>query len=1244
MKQYIKLLYTGFLAITGILQAQNLSSNETYVYNRIYLEPVTYNASNPTANSSAKQLQNVQYLDGLGRPKQSIDIGATYNGKDMVSTYFYDPVTGRQDKQYLPVPKATLQGALQNVAEAGINSYYGVTNAFAEIKTENSPLARVLETAAPGDAWQMSSGKTQKMAYGFNTTGEVKKYTAIFDYTTFDAALTQTSAYPANTLYKTTATDEDGSVNISYKNGLGQVLLSKSRNGTDELDTYYVYNQYGQLAFIIPPAAKNQPLDDTTKSNLFYQYKYDVHNRLVEKKLPGKDWERMVYNKKGQVILYQDANLKSGKSNGGSTGSEAWLFTKYDQFGRVVYTGISRDGTSRQSIQAYVDNQVNSLTSPTGYEVKLTSAGFTSNGIASYYSNNSYPTVIQTLLSVNYYDEYPTVSGTPARDATILTQTTLSGDNLADKSTKTLPTASYIKNISDNKWTKTYFWYDEKSRNIGATEINHLGGTTKTYTQLDWAGLTKKVETYHQRLSSDAIVTVKERFEYSSRNFLEKHYHQVDSNPEELLAQYTYNDLGQVTNKKVGGNISSPLQSIDYAYNIRGWLTKVNDPANLNGKLFAYELRYNNPANASLAPAHFNGTITEVDWNSAADETRRRYGYLYDGVNQLTKANYQEPDHTVPQLKFYDEEVSYDYNGNIATLKRNGRPVKGTTPSVVDNLTYFYNGNQLSRITEASANKSGYPGGGLTNTYDPNGNMLTMPDKKITQEMLYNFLNLPENIVQNTTETQYYYRADGLKLKKVFSLSSQVIKTEYLDGFVYTTPYSGALKTAVEDDNDAAKEAATAGQEEALMLAEKRQVAVIDTGNPGNVATKPYFFPTAEGFYDYENKQYIYQYKDHLGNVRLSYAKDADGSAEILTANSYYPFGLNFISSGDMVGVYNPSTTYTNWKFGSKELETTSQYDFGWRQYMPDIGRWNGMDQLSESYASTSPYAYVLNNPVMMYDPDGRVSRDFFNSFWNSTPNGSTSTWTNTGMGFESGDNISVDYNGNYTSLNTNYSNGGIGERIYNISPVVFQGKGNAQTWNMGGNYLYNIWAMSEAFGKAAGEWDFQQRAAAAYTNCGHCNDKGGVIMMDSVWDVLGIALANAKPENKYAALALGGLAIVASKGRATSSVVKGEIAAERGGLNLFKWGAEQTGKLEWREGDYMLHLPNQGTPKLNWKANYGSLRREMGLGNPIYDSYRLPNGNLIPTGGFLNAERFTLQSRGWTYNPSVGAWMPPIK
>lgn len=109
-----------------------------------------------------------------------------------------------------------------------------------------------------------------------------------------------------------------------------------------------------------------------------------------------------------------------------------------------------------------------------------------------------------------------------------------------------------------------------------------------------------------------------------------------------------------------------------------------------------------------------------------------------------------------------------------------------------------------------------------------------------------------------------------------------------------------------------------------------------------------------------------------------------------------------------------------------------------------------------------------------------------------------------------------------------------------------------------------------------------------------------------------------------------------------TFGLLKSSLAAKQGGLNLFKFGyKEATSEAGWKEGDRFLKMFEQGSPKLNWKQNLGFLRKEMGTGNPIFDSYSLVNGNLIPTQGFLNAERNLLQSAGWNYNPSQGAWLP---
>ena len=75
------------------------------------------------------------------------------------------------------------------------------------------------------------------------------------------------------------------------------------------------------------------------------------------------------------------------------------------------------------------------------------------------------------------------------------------------------------------------------------------------------------------------------------------------------------------------------------------------------------------------------------------------------------------------------------------------------------------------------------------------------------------------------------------------------------------------------------------------------------------------------------------------------------------------------------------------------------------------------------------------------------------------------------------------------------------------------------------------------------------------------------------------------------------------------------------------------------RQGERSLlsRLPDQGTPRANWKQNSGVLRQEMNKGLPIRDASPGDTG-----GQFLNAERNLLRSHGWTYDPKTSYWMPP--
>ncbi|MDV7699527.1 DUF6443 domain-containing protein [Chryseobacterium soli] len=935
MKKIILILYL-FFAVWG--QAQNLTQAENYTYSRTYLEAVT------SEQPAAAQMQMVQYLDGLGRPVQNIAVKASPSAKDIVVPVTYDS-SGRPAKSFLPLPSDSQNGAYFPATNGNtVNTYYGVSNAYFETAYEKSPLSRPEKQAMAGGDWQMGGAHTQKVEYALNGAGKVNRFQAqsvwnpsagINDVSLViasDDAYTSGGYYNAGTLSETVTKDEDGNEIHSFSNSRGQNILVRQINtkadGTPEnLDTYYVYNESGSVVFIIPPKAAVSPISQSILDNLCYQYKYDGYNRLVEKKIPGKGWEYMVYDKSDRLVLTQDANLRAqGK----------WLFTKYDQFSRPIYTGILDSPPGRlQQVNAIQDLAFNN-------EVR-SSASWNNSGMDVYYTNNTaYPTTNFKLLSVNYYDEYP--SGVPDRPTQIQGNVTLSpvpasltSNGLSSlRSTKTLPTVSFTRNIENENWTSSVLWYDTLGRVIGTYEGNHLGGFTRTETLLDFSGITKEAYTFHSKNSSSVQVTVKDRFVYTPQNILTKHYQQINTQPEELLSEYTYNDIGQLTNKKTGAG----LQSIDYSYNIRGWLTGINaaDINNLGNKLFAYRIKYNTVEGAAVpnnsytnlqVKPRYNGSIAEVDWKTAsgANEPLRRYGYVYDGAERLLAGFFQVS--TNPYSKEYSEVMDYDLGGNITSLFRTGSASSGQA-EVMDDLSYTYlgNGNQLDYVTESGKGNalSGYPlahGKGASIKYDANGNITQHLDKS-HQKINYNFLNLPYQILfpSKSQNINYIYSSDGTKLQMI----KEGTVTDYLGAFQYTS-------------------STILGEQPFFVLANE------------------------EGYYDFTNSRYVYQYKDHLGNVRLSYAKNTSiGQPVILEENNYYPFGLKHAG-------YNTGDTTNNkfkYLYNGKELQSTGNLDYGWRQYMPDLGRWNGMDQLADKFHSTSTYAYVMNNPISLIDPDGR--------------------------------------------------------------------------------------------------------------------------------------------------------------------------------------------------------------------------------------------------------------------------------
>ena len=106
--------------------------------------------------------------------------------------------------------------------------------------------------------------------------------------------------------------------------------------------------------------------------------------------------------------------------------------------------------------------------------------------------------------------------------------------------------------------------------------------------------------------------------------------------------------------------------------------------------------------------------------------------------------------------------------------------------------------------------------------------------------------------------------------------------------------------------------------------------------------------------------------------MRLSYKDDGNQNPIVTDSNDFYPFGMSFVRNSEEDAHFGAGSYY-NYKYNGKELQETGMYDYGWRQYMPDLGRWYGMDQLGEHpyQIDKSPYAFTWNNPVNFVDPDG---------------------------------------------------------------------------------------------------------------------------------------------------------------------------------------------------------------------------------------------------------------------------------
>jgi len=273
---------------TAVLSA----GSGTSVYSQNYIIAQSIQRSGVTDEASidtlavTSMMQTAKYMDGLGRPIQTVTRKGSPLKYDVVQVNDYDPL-GREPFKYLPyvastndgrykpdavgTPSATLGGAV-NYAGSPHSQYYNNgttdkvvddTKPFAETRFASDPLSRPLEQGSPGIDWQpdatnayTSSDRTVKFSYETNAGSEVRVfiYTAPTPSTTLK--LSPAGYYASGQLLKTKTKDEQFNEVVEFKDQSGKVVLKKVQAPNSTwAETYYIYDDAGNLVVVLPPEA-----------------------------------------------------------------------------------------------------------------------------------------------------------------------------------------------------------------------------------------------------------------------------------------------------------------------------------------------------------------------------------------------------------------------------------------------------------------------------------------------------------------------------------------------------------------------------------------------------------------------------------------------------------------------------------------------------------------------------------------------------------------------------------------------------------------------------------------------------------------------------------------------------------------------------------------------------------------------------------------------------------------------------
>jgi RHS repeat-associated protein len=939
-----KQVYTIILSLIAVLDLAAQSTDRNYIKTNIYLDDTATGA-----------LTTIRYFDGMGRPVQVVQQnGGVANNQDLIFMQEYDG-KGRDTKTWLPVYKTGNNGNYcGTVPDDAKSQYNNDTYAYSEVIYEVSPLNRIKNRYGPGQSWRSGNGHSVAMDYLINNASYPCGY-----FSVSGDNLVCGGYYAKGSLTVIKTTDEDSNVSCEFTDKWNRVILQRQMNKTVPHDTYYVYDDLGNLRFVLPPIASDSlftttqttynPASNTALKDYAYIYKYDERQRCKEKKLPGADPIYYVYDKADRLIFSQDGEQRTNSD---------WSFCKYDTHGRIILSGVWKNSGKTQ---ADLVNQ---------YQNSLIVELFFSSGAYGYSWSTLTWVPDSATLQANYYDNPDNLLNTlDASTKEKVTYVATSGydtkyvnSSYPAFSSKGLLVGTRVKMLDNNsEEIVTAIYYDAKGRIVQQKSTNLLGGNEAEYYAYSFTGKPKKMQKVHTAAGKSTITEVYTyNYDHAERPTTTKY--QLDNHAEITLSSLSYDNFGRINEKKLHGE----KETIAYTYNIRNWLKTINS-THIKEKLDYYQYKGN------ILSTYFY-------WTTSEKAITRAYVYSYDGLDRMTKAQYLE---NSPHSSLFNEELVYDKHGNILELKRNAPVSPGSSSYATEQLYFGYAGNQL----RASGRQVGVYDLQSVKSYNKNGSLTSDLKRKIS-EIQYNALNLPEKITfRMGHSTRYGYDATGVKRRTehttvesatsvtataVTDFSSKEVSREVSKEFTFSllksgtsAPASGSSSTS-SSSASAASTSSTFLQHPTYLLIKDRTV----TDYCGNIVYENgilKYILNPEGYVTKDGDTPVYNYylKDHLGNNRAVTSVNGNDYA-VIQRTDYYPFGKPYPDG------LNPERQ--PYKFGGKEYDEMhgiNQSDFDARQLDVEMDRFTTMDPLAAKYYSISPYVYCGNNPINRADPDG---------------------------------------------------------------------------------------------------------------------------------------------------------------------------------------------------------------------------------------------------------------------------------